>query len=71
MKVTLCRTNSGGGYKIAVGDAWLYTKEAYLLKVIRGESGSCQFRSIESEPVSSPYNAYDEEKAQQELDIFN
>ena len=71
MKVTLCKTNNGDGFKIAVGDAWLYTKEAYLLKVIRGESRSCQFRSIESEPVSSPYNAYDEEEAQKELDIFN
>jgi len=47
MKATFCETNNGNGYKIAINDKWLYTSKENLLKVILGESKSCQFNTFE------------------------
>jgi len=46
MKVIFCKTKAGNGFKIAVGDEWLYTSKKDLLKVLNDEVISCRFSSI-------------------------
>ena len=47
MNVTFCRTKAGNGFKIAVDNKWLYTSKDMVLRVINGESRSCQFREMD------------------------
>ena len=49
MKATFYKTKNGKGYKIAVNDEWLYTSRENLLKVLAGESISCQFSTYKKE----------------------
>ena len=53
MNARFCKTKAGNGYKIAVGDKWLYASKEQLLKVIDGDATSCQFRTIDESSESS------------------
>lgn len=48
MKAVFCKTKTGNGYKILVGETWLYTSKENVLAVVREETKSCQFQTIEN-----------------------
>jgi len=51
--VTLCKTKRGFGFKIFVGDKWLYTSKVEFFKMLDDKATAVIFREITKEGVSN------------------
>ena len=59
MKVRLCKTRNGNGYKVLVTldtgqETWLYTKKEYVELVFSDGQDSCVFREILEDQQTKP-----------------
>jgi phosphotransferase system IIB component len=48
MEAKLMKTKKGNGFKIVVGDEWVYASKTALEKMLNDESGVCTFKPIEN-----------------------
>ncbi len=49
MEAKLMKTKKGNGFKIIVGDMWVYAKRNDLYKMLNDNIGTCTFREIEGD----------------------